>query len=148
MFIVTIATCCLAFVHEFDHGRRPLEIRCPSITSTTEVPRTVVQPKHVYLDRCTRTSRSALVGRNVGGYPTEVWCPVVRFQRQRTLASWLALTDILFRCYDVTEGGRFAPRLMVREPVGWWQRCMRWNSPFVTRLSRWLPDSTVPRTNH
>ena len=34
------------------------------ITSTIEVPRTVVRPKHVQLDRCTRTSRSALVGRS------------------------------------------------------------------------------------
>ena len=41
-----------------EHDPRPLEIKCPVITLTTEVPSAVVRPKHAHLYRCTRTSRS------------------------------------------------------------------------------------------
>ncbi|KAK2188625.1 hypothetical protein NP493_126g00017 [Ridgeia piscesae] len=90
-------------------------MNCPVITSTTEVPRTVVRPKHVHLDRWTQISLSALAGRNVGVYLTEVWYCVVRFER--TLASLPTLTGIFFQCCDVTEGGHFPRHSTSREPV-------------------------------
>ena len=55
----------------FDHDRRPIEMKCPVLMSATEVPRIVVRPNHVHLDRCIRTSRSMLTGRNVGVYATQ-----------------------------------------------------------------------------
>ena len=93
-------------VRVLEHGRRPLEINCHVIMLTTEVPSVVVLPKHAQLDRCPRTSRSVLAGRNVVVCLTEVWCRVVRFQRK--LASCPTLADIFFRCCDVTEEGCFA----------------------------------------
>ena len=102
-------------VRVLEHGRRPLEINCPVITLTTEVPSVVVLPKHAHLDRYPRTSRSVLAGRNVVVCLTEVWCRVVRFQRK--LASGPTLADFYFRCYDVTEEGCFARRSTLREPV-------------------------------
>ncbi|KAK2185965.1 hypothetical protein NP493_218g04046 [Ridgeia piscesae] len=102
-------------VRVLEHGRRPLEINCPVITLTTEVPSVVVLPKHAQLDRCTpdfslgagRSERRGLSDRSV----------VSRSPVSAYACFWSDVGGLYFRCYDVTEEGCFARRSTLREPV-------------------------------